>query len=280
MNFAARFRPFLPTLGVCLLLLGLPRLLAGQTVRPPSPETFRFPSGGVPIRVERFAPPPGREPRPAVVVLHGAGGMLFDGPEMRRVAGALAAAGHPAYVVHFFNRTGTLAARNAILYKHYPDWLPTVRDAVAVVQERENRGPVGVYGYSLGAFLAMAVSGDNPRVGAVVEQAGGIWDNVESRLGRRVPPVLMVHGRDDGRVAFAKYAVPLQRFLRARNTSVETRFVPGEGHVFSAGAQAGVRNAAADFFGRRLGRAGDSAAGQGRNASRASIRPVRPRSIR
>ena len=258
-------------------LLGAPRPAAhGQTERTPAPETLRFPSGGTRIRVNRYAPAAGVRRRPAVLVLHGAGGTLLDGPEMRRAARALAGAGHPAYVIHYFNRTGTLVARNAILYQHYADWLPTVRDAVAFVHDREEGGgPVGIYGYSLGAFLAVAVAGDDPRVGAIVEQAGGVWENREDRLGRRMPPALMVHGREDQRVPFAKYAVTLEGFLRQRGTVVETRYVPGEGHVFSAAAQAGVRAATVDFFARRLG-----SPAQGRSASRASIRPVRPRSIR
>ena len=244
-----------------LLLFAFPVALArGQSSPPPTPppETLRFPSGGKLIRVDRFAPPPAavegvRRPSPAVLVLHGAGGTLLDGPEMRRVARALAAAGHPAYVVHYFGRTGTIVARDAVLRRHYVDWLPTVRDALAFVHDREGGRPVGIYGYSLGAFLAVGASGDNPRVGAIVEQAGGIWDNREDRLGRRMPPVLMVHGREDQRVPFNQYAVPLQGFLRGRSPRVETRFVPGEGHRFSTGAQAEVRGAVTEFFARHPG---------------------------
>ena len=226
---------------------------AQTTEQTPPPEALRFPSGGTSIRVDRFAPAAGSPPGAAVLVLHGAGGTLLDGFEMRRMAKALAAAGHPAYVVHYFNRTGTIVARNAVLLRRYVDWLPTVRDAVAFVHDREGARPVGIYGYSLGAFLAMGVSGDNPRVGAIVEQAGGIWDNREERLGHRVPPVLMVHGREDGRVPFKQYAEPLLTFLRQRGTVVETRFVVGEGHSFSAAAQAGVRPAAVAFFAGHLG---------------------------
>lgn len=262
--------PRFPALFLGLFLLfGPSRPARGQTV-----ESLRFPSGGTSIALERFAPTVPGPARPAVLVFNGAGGTLLDGPEMRRVARALAAAGHPAYVVHYFNRTNTVVARNAVLLKLYADWLPTVRDAVAFVHDREGSRPVGLYGYSLGAFLAVAVSGDNPRVGAVVEQAGGIWNNRGESLGRRVPPVLMVHGREDQRVPFGKYAVPLQGFLRDRGTLVETRFVPGEGHRFSDAAQGGARTAAVDFLTRRLEPV------QGRRASRASMRPVRPRSTR
>lgn len=263
---APRF-PALPTT-LLLLLLALPALAHARTAGgnlPPTPETLRFPSGGRDIRVDRYAPaavepPVGKRPG-AVLVLNGAGGTLLDGPEMRRVAASLAASGRPAYVVHYFNRTNTVVARDAVLRRLYATWLPTVRDAVAFVHEREGGGrPVGLYGYSLGAFLSVAVAGDNPRVGAVVEQDGGIWNNREENLGRHLPPVLMVHGREDRRVPFAEYAVSLQGFLRRRGTVVETRFVPGEGHSFSAPAQAGVRAATVEFFNRHLRGGGGVAA--------------------
>lgn len=250
------FTRHLPALLLCsLLLAGAVSAARGQSVEPSvsPPEALSFPSGGTRIRVDRFAPPSGAPHRPAVLVLHGAGGTLLDGPEMRRVAASLAAAGHPAYLVHYFNRTSTIVARDAVLRKLYATWLPVVRDAVAFVHEREGgHAPVGIYGYSLGAFLSVGVAGDNPRVGAIVEEDGGAWNNEPDRLGRRLPPVLMVHGREDQRVPFAQYAVPLQRFLRERGTTVETRFVRGEGHIFSAGAQAGVRTAVVNFFERRL----------------------------
>ena len=205
---------FIPAPGFFLLLMLAAALpCARATDQVPRPEALTFPSGGARIRVDHFAPAAGAPLRPAVLVLHGAGGTLLDGPEMRRVAGALAASGHPAYLVHYFNRTGTIVARDAVLRKLYAVWLPVVRDAVDFVHQREGgHAPVGLYGYSLGAFLSVGVAGDNPRVGAVVEEDGGVWNNESARLGHRMPPVLMVHGREDQRVPFAQYALPLPAF--------------------------------------------------------------------
>jgi dienelactone hydrolase len=208
-------------------------------------------SGGHRIRIDKYAIPQTGK-RPAILVLHGAGGTLLDGPEMRRVARQLAESGHTVYLVHYFNRTGTIFGFDAGMQKNFPAWLETVRDSITFVQKvSADRSPVGIYGYSLGGFLALAAASDNPGVGAVVEHAGGIWNGkIEHIL--RTPPVLIVHGEGDRRVPFQKYARPLVAVMRQRGAIYETRFFPGEGHVFSAPAMAEVRAAAVEFFRKHL----------------------------
>ncbi len=216
-----------------------------------SVSTIRLKIPGGAIRAEVFEPK-GEEKRPTVLVLHGAGGTLLDGPEMRRVARHLAARGCAAYLVRYFERTGTLFALDGTMQRHFPAWLETVRASIIAVQNaRGDAAPVGLYGYSLGGFLALSAASDNPRVGAVVEHAGGVWNSRMNLIGR-MPPVLMVHGQRDGRVSFEKYASPLMPVLRARAPTLATRFFPDEGHVFTAPAMKEVREAAAEFFLRRL----------------------------
>ncbi len=211
-----------------------------------------FESGGRKIRADFYPAAEGKSHR-TVIVMYGAGGMLFDGPSMRRVARSLAGAGDTVYLLHYFNRTGTIGALDSTMRVHYAEWLQTVRDAIVWVHGREEMGTrsIGLYGYSLGGFLAIAASSDNPLVGAVVEQAGGVWNSEEKRVGK-MPPVLMVHGLEDKRVPVEKYARPLLGVLRVRGGHVETDFVPAEGHVFSETAMAAVRPKAAKFFSREL----------------------------
>ena len=233
--------------GVWSLLIGVAGA-DGATARPTS---LFFESGGRKIRADRYAPL-GKQSHRTIMVLHGAGGTLFDGPSMRRVARALAEAGDTVYLLHYFNRTGTIGALDSTMQTHFEEWLKTLRDGIAWVYGREEEKParpIGLYGYSLGGFLAIAAASDNPLVGAVTEQAGGIWNSVEKRVGK-MPPVLMVHGLEDKRVPVEKYAKPLQRVLRERGGHVETDFVPGEGHVFSESAMAVVRPKVARFFAR------------------------------
>lgn len=209
-----------------------------------------FASGGREIRADYFASTARKSGR-TVIVLHGAGGMLFDGPAMRRVARSLAQAGDSVYLLHYFNRSGTIAARDSVMQKYFGEWRQTLRDGIAWVHGREKNRPIGIYGYSLGAFLALAAASDNSLVGAVAEQAGGVWNSQEKRIGK-MPPVLMVHGLQDTRVPFAKYAKPLQRLLRERGGKVETDFVQDQGHVFGEDAMQVVRPKVVNFFARNL----------------------------
>jgi dienelactone hydrolase len=244
-SVAMRFRIY----GACLFLVIASFARAGDQDVASSNRVLQLPHGSITAEVFDGA---GREKRPAILVLHGAGGTLLDGPEMRRVARHLASAGNSVYVVHYFERTGTLFALDSAMQKNFGTWLETVRESIAAIQAvHGDHGKVGLYGYSLGAFLALAAASDNPRVASVVEHAGGVWNNEFSRIGR-MPPVLMIHGEQDARVPVAKYAQPLIAVLRRRAAQVETRFFPGEGHVFTQPAMMQVREAAAQWFRRSL----------------------------
>ncbi|HSP46291.1 MAG TPA: dienelactone hydrolase family protein [Chthoniobacterales bacterium] len=233
--------------GTIWLLLGFASSLKAADANPAS---LFFESAGRKIRVDRYSPT-GRRSNRTVIVLHGAGGTLFDGPTMRRVARALADDGDTVYLMHYFNRTGTIGALDSTMQAHFDEWLETLRDGIQWVQRREEKVSIGIYGYSLGGFLAIAAASDNPLVAAVTEQAGGIWNSQEKRVGK-MPPVLMVHGLEDKRVPVEKYAKPLRRILRARGGHVESDFVPGQGHVFSESAMAVVRPKVTEFFAREL----------------------------
>jgi dienelactone hydrolase len=210
-------------------------------------------SGGRRIHLDKYTGS-GIGKHPPILVLHGAGGTLADGPAMRRVARQLAEAGNTVFLVHYFNRTGTIFGFDAGMQKNFPAWLETVRDSIKFVQQDcADRSPVGIYGYSLGGFLALAAASDNPAVGAVVEHAGGIWNGKEEII-RRMPPVLIVHGEGDQRVPFQKYAPPLAGILRKRSANFKTRVFPEEGHVFTASAMAKVRAESVDFFRQHLRR--------------------------
>jgi dienelactone hydrolase len=208
-------------------------------------------SNGRRIRIDKYATSRSGK-HPAILVLHGAGGTLLDGPEMRRVARQLAESGHTVYLVHYFDRTGTIFGFDAGMQEKFPAWLETVRDSIKFVrQSNADSSPVGIYGYSLGGFLALAAASDNPGVGAVVEHAGGIWNGKTEHI-LHTPPVLIVHGEGDRRVPFQKYARPLVAVMRQRGAVYKTRFFPGEGHVFSAPAMSEVRAAAVEFFREHL----------------------------
>jgi dienelactone hydrolase len=248
-------RPLLRRAGFGLLLLTLAvgSVWAVEAVAAGGkPTKLYFESAGRKIEIDLY-PAAGTAPHRTIIVLHGAGGSLLDGPEMRRVARELAAAGDTVYVLHYFDRTCTIFARLPVMEEHFDDWQATVREAITWVHAREGEHParIGVYGYSLGAFLAVAAASNNPEVGAIAEQAGGMWNSQEQRVGK-MPSVLMIHGRADQRVPFEKYAQPLLRVLQERGGHVETHFVDGEGHGFTPSAMAVVRTELVKYFDREL----------------------------
>jgi carboxymethylenebutenolidase len=243
----------LATVGVLIFSFGPSLAISGAETSHPIVTGLSMQSGGHPIRIDKYTTS-GSGKRPAILVLYGAGGTLLDGPEMRRVARQLAQAGNPVYLVHYFNRTGTIFGFDSGMQKNFTVWLATVRDCIRFAQQDSaDASPVGIYGYSLGGFLALSAASDNPAVGAVVEHAGGAW-NGKVELFKRMPPVLIVHGEGDRRVPFQKYAQPLVGALRRRGATFKTQFFPEEGHVFTAPAMSRVRQDAVEFFRQHLGR--------------------------
>ena len=88
------------------------RAAAGDAVAI-SKVTLPLPNGAVGADVFE---PARRGRHPVVLVLHGAGGILLDGPEMRRVARHLAEEGNAVYLLHYFERTGTLFAFDSSMH--------------------------------------------------------------------------------------------------------------------------------------------------------------------
>ncbi len=209
-----------------------------------------FESGGQRISVDVFGP---GDAGPKVVVLHGAGGMMFDGGQVKELAGVLAERGITAYVVNYFNRTNDwFVLGDAGLIKGFSTWATVVDDAVDWVVAKNGGQPIGIYGYSLGGFLAFAEADGNGRVGAVVSQSGGIWDKFDEVDGA-LPPILVVHGAADERVDFELNMGRIQKVVDKHGTALETMYLEGEKHRLSDSAQARANQAVGRFFSQVLG---------------------------
>jgi len=211
-----------------------------------------FQSHGKKIRVDVFSPT-AHGPHREVIVLPGAGGMLFDGPQMKRVARGLAAAGVKSYVVNYFNRTHSLVALNdGIMIRGFSTWMQTVSDAVDwIAAPKQNKRSVGIYGYSLGGFLAVAVGSTNPQVGAVVEQSGGMWDRFFT-LVEPLPSVLVIHGRKDNRVFFEKNTRLIRDYVERDGGEFHALIFDEESHGFTKAAMQKSITATAAFFQQHL----------------------------
>jgi carboxymethylenebutenolidase len=94
---------------------------------------------------------------------------------------------------------------------------------------------IGLVGFSLGAYLSLAVARDDPRVGAVVDYYGGIPGDQRPR--GPGPPVLILHGDADTTVRVDE-AHRLKALLAERHVLHEVKLYPGAGHVFDADSPA------------------------------------------
>ena len=191
-----------------------------------------FQSGGRTIGVEMFQPLNAMN-APAILVLHGAGGMDYGNEYVRQLATAFAANGYATLLVHYFDRTGTNYAADPIIRANFEKWLETIGDAVSFALQQPHIDPkrMALFGYSLGAYIAVAHASRDNRVRALVELAGGV-DPEFAKTVHHLPPTLVLHGEDDRRVPLDR-AKEFIQLLRKLSTPFATKFYPGEGHILS-----------------------------------------------
>jgi dienelactone hydrolase len=188
-----------------------------------------FESSGQPITVEQFLPAtPGRHR--AVIALHGSGG-IREGWSTQP-ATLMAGQGYSVFLLHFFDRTGTVRADYETTQRHFPDWMRTIGDGITFASQHPavDANRIGLLGFSLGAFLALAVASVDPRVKAVVEFFGGLPEELQGVP--KMPPVLILHGEDD-RVVPVTEATKLQQLLERTGTPYEMKLYGGAGHVLN-----------------------------------------------
>lgn len=191
-----------------------------------------FTSGGQPIEVEVFQPQAAGL-HPALLILHGAGGLIGANGFVRQLAPAFVACGFSTYVVHYMDRTGETWVADQDVRKNFETWLSTVTDAVSFVakQPAVDRNKVATFGFSLGAYLAVAQAARDQRIRAVVELSGGI-DPAYAAQTTHMPPTLILHGEADNRVAVDR-ATELNLLLGRLGAPHQMQLYPNEGHVLS-----------------------------------------------
>lgn len=222
---------------------------AGQSVQR---VVERLPVNGRTMEVEEYAPPSTGERRPAVVLLHGSGGLHFyNGGQIHRYARRLAARGFVAVVVHYFDATGSYDTDAAEERRNFEAWIGAVRTAVSWVRGLDDvdSARVGLFGHSLGGYLAVGVAAEDSRVSALVEMSGGLEPFLAGRV-QHLPPTLILHGTADDIVPRSE-ADTLASYLSAHQLPFTIKLYPGEGHVLGDSAESdALRRAAAFLEGR------------------------------
>jgi dienelactone hydrolase len=225
------------------------RLPMPGRLSPVEESTTTFESQGRAIRVDLYLPEGKGQRHPAAIVLHGSGGLhMLSTESSERYAEALANRGIAAYVVHYFDASGTFIANIATEEREYWRWVRVVNDAVAWVRRRPEvrRGRVGLFGFSMGAYLAVGAASTNPDISRVVLVSAGLERGVADSI-RQFPPALVLHGMDDDVVTIAEEDTLLQALSRHRATLLTHRY-PGEGHDFSDSAAVDAVERAARFL--------------------------------
>ncbi len=218
---------FMPPRLLALLLILCPRIsLAQQPQRLTGPEVSPAVWG-----VIETPGTPG--PHAGVILLPGSGGWQ---PTYAELAKAFADSGFVALAVDYYGETGRDTSRADALGK-WPQWQATVRNAVAYLQASPvvSGRPVGLVGYSRGAFLAVSVASSMPAVRAVVDffgGGGGGTDSLNQEV-RRFPPVLILHGEADTVVPVSR-AHRLREAVLAHGGEVEMHLYAGANHAFNA----------------------------------------------
>lgn len=168
---------------------------------------------------------------PAIIALHGSGGIRDGWAE--QPASLLAGRGFAVLVLHYFERTGTNWADDPTIRENFVTWMKTVTDAITFAAARKgvDGNRIALLGFSLGAYLALAVATQDSRVKAVVDFFGGMPKELTQDL-KPLPPVLILHGEDDPVVPVSE-AHQLQRLFEQNGTSYEMKVYPFAGHGFS-----------------------------------------------
>lgn len=186
-------------LTICLFASRVPTLAASLRVW--TDQTMQTPGGMV--RVESVTANSVAPPRPVVLLLCGTKG--FFKPAYRQIAEALATAGIDAYLVHYLSETdekliahaGNAPARIRYYATRQASWIAAVRGVAETLgKDPHHNGKVGLWGLSLGAQLAAAVSANNPRFAAVVLVDGGFPDGYHTSV-TSMPPLQLIWGEAD-----------------------------------------------------------------------------------
>jgi len=172
-------------------------------------------------------------PHPGVVILGGSAGWR---PAYADIAKAFADTGFAALAVDYFAETGRDTLRED-RHKKWLLWQETARNAVTWLQASPHVSgrPIGLVGYSRGAFLAVSMASSAPAVKAVVDFFGGGGagpDSLEKEV-RHFPPLLILHGEADS-VVFVASALRLRDAVSAQGGEVVMHLYPGAKHAFNA----------------------------------------------
>lgn len=218
-------------------------------------QTIPIDSGGDPVTLEIFHPAADRS-YPAVVLVHGSGGLKWSGEGYRFAARYLAVKDYLVIIPHYFETTSTTWADRSGIAAHSQRWLQALEQTVAFARRMQevDRDRIALVGFSLGAYLSLALGTRTAGIACIVDFFGGLPSEVADAAGP-MPPVLILHGDADKSVPVSE-AYRLEEVLQANGVPYEITIYPNVGHGFHAslsGAALDAMQKTERFLARYLG---------------------------
>ncbi len=132
---------------------------------------------------------------PAILILHGSGGLSSHNFPYAELAHRLALSGFVVIVPHYLDATNRSSQNAETKYKK---WVKVIEDALAYLGTKPyiKKDRIAILGFSLGASVALAAASEGLPFAAVVECAGSLPDEYFYHL-RAMPPVLILHNTLD-----------------------------------------------------------------------------------
>ncbi len=173
---------------------------------------------------------------PAVILLHGAGPEGLGESQFKAMCSDLAGRGYYTEFIEYYSATGPVSPDdpNDIFQVKFPIFVDEVQDGIDALAKNPAVDPkrIGLVGFSLGAYLSLAIGAENPgKVAAIVEYYGGLLPNLDGQAAN-LPPTLILHGGRDILVA-VQQAHALDDLLTRGQRPHEIHIYPSAGHAFN-----------------------------------------------
>jgi dienelactone hydrolase len=205
-------------------------------------------SGEAVVTMEWFAPA-ARGKVPAVLLLHGSGGLdPGTAAAFRAVARGLAERGYAVMIPHYFERTGH-AVGEAFRREEFSSFFEAVANGIefGVASGIVDPDRIGIIGYSMGAHIAFVRAARDPRIKAIVSVAGSLPGASKTKF----PPVLVLQGSND-RLNPVPKIKEFQEAMKAQGVPCASHVYRGLGHNFDVERWEDAAVRAAAFFDRHL----------------------------
>lgn len=233
--------------GIILLLAGIITPDAGEAGR----LEWNVRYEGRTVRVHVITPSQGTGPWPLAIVLHGASG-LGRGHLIWPMAQALADRGVAAAVVRYYDGLPARTSRKQSIQLFAQREKILDRVIGSLLRSNLVEGDkIGVFGYSLGGFHAIALAAKDNRIAAAVSLAGGLSGHISQVAVEDAAPLMLIHGTGDRIVPYRRSRITRAVWHKA-GQPVTLVSMQSAGHVPYGKTREQAFETAADFIAKEL----------------------------